>query len=69
MANVAVEVRKIDTQENYADTFTKVLVSNDFHKLYQECMVNGKENSNTSYDNNAGRTTGIYPVILYFVQM
>ena len=41
MANDAVKVCKIDTQENYADTFTKVLVSNDFHGLYQKCMVNG----------------------------
>ena len=36
-----VEVFNIDTNENYADSFTKALVSNEFHGFYQECMVNG----------------------------
>ena len=40
VANDVVEIRKIDTKENYADPFTKVLVSNEFYGFYHECMVN-----------------------------
>ena len=41
VANEVVEVRKIASTENFADPFTKALVSNDFHGFYHECMVNG----------------------------
>eukprot|EP00957_Ditylum_brightwellii_P142977 10894016-Ditylum_brightwellii.AAC.1 len=40
-ANEVVEVRKIASDENFADPFTKALVSNNFHGFYHECMVNG----------------------------
>lgn len=38
-ANV-VDIRKIDTKENYADPFTKALVSNEFHGFMGEIMEN-----------------------------
>ena len=31
VANDVVEVRKIDTEENYADLFIKAMVSNELH--------------------------------------
>ena len=41
VANDVVEFRNICTKENYADPFTKALVSNEFHGFYHECIVNG----------------------------
>jgi hypothetical protein len=41
VANEVVEIRKIASEDNFADPFTKALVSNDFHGFYHECMVNG----------------------------
>ena len=41
VANNVVEVRKIHTSDNFADPFTKILVKNDFHGFYHDCMVNG----------------------------
>eukprot|EP00957_Ditylum_brightwellii_P183748 13995769-Ditylum_brightwellii.AAC.1 len=41
VANEVVEVRKIASYENFADPFTKALVSNDFYGFFHECMVNG----------------------------
>ena len=38
-ANI-VDIRKIDTKENYADPFTKALVSNEFHGFMGEIMEN-----------------------------
>ena len=41
VANNVVEVRKIHTSNNFADTFTKPLVINDLHGFYHEFIVNG----------------------------
>eukprot|EP00957_Ditylum_brightwellii_P064882 4922194-Ditylum_brightwellii.AAC.1 len=38
-ANGVVEIRKIDTDNNFADPFTKPLASNKFHGFSHECMV------------------------------
>ena len=38
-ANI-VDIRKIDTKENYADPFTKALVSGEFHGFMREIMEN-----------------------------
>ena len=35
-----VSIRKIDGKHNYADPFTKALVSNEFHGLFNEIMMN-----------------------------
>ena len=35
-----VAIRKIDTADNYADPFTKPLVSSEFHGHFNEIMVN-----------------------------
>ena len=43
VANNIVEVRKINTINNFADPFSTPLASNDLHKFYHECMVNGQE--------------------------
>jgi hypothetical protein len=36
-----VEIRKIASEDNFADPFTKAMVSGGFHGFYRECMVNG----------------------------
>ena len=36
-----IEIRKIDSEDNFADTFTKALASPQFHGFMHECMVNG----------------------------
>jgi hypothetical protein len=41
VATDVVEIRKIDSVDNFADPFTKSMVSNDFHGFYHECMING----------------------------
>ena len=40
VANDVVEVKKIDTKDNYADPFTKSLGSNEFHDFFYELMCN-----------------------------
>ena len=40
VANNVIEVKKIDTKDNYADPFTKSLRSNEFHDLFYERMCN-----------------------------
>ena len=34
------EMRKINTSNNFSDPFTEPLVSNYFHGFYHDCMVN-----------------------------
>eukprot|EP00957_Ditylum_brightwellii_P034243 2596663-Ditylum_brightwellii.AAC.1 len=41
VANEVVKVRKTASDKNFADPFTKALVSNNFYGFYHECMVNG----------------------------
>eukprot|EP00957_Ditylum_brightwellii_P165124 12572088-Ditylum_brightwellii.AAC.1 len=41
IVNGVVEIRKIDTDNNFADPFTKPLTSNKFHGFFYECMVTG----------------------------
>ena len=41
VANDVIEIRKIDSEDNFADPFTKPLVSNKFHGFFHECMVPG----------------------------
>jgi hypothetical protein len=36
-----IEIRKIDSEDNFADPFTKALASPQFHGFMHECMVNG----------------------------
>jgi hypothetical protein len=38
VANVVMEVRKIDTADNYADPFTIALTSNEHHRFFYEVM-------------------------------
>ena len=40
VANDVIEVKKIDTKDNYADPFTKSLGSNEFHDFFYELMCN-----------------------------
>jgi len=40
VANSAIEIRKIDTADNYADPFTKALTSGDHHDFFYEVMCN-----------------------------
>ena len=40
VANNGVEMSKIHTRENFAETFTKPLVINDFHWFYHDFMLN-----------------------------
>jgi hypothetical protein len=35
-----IDVRKIDSADNYADPFTKALASNDFHDFFYELQTN-----------------------------
>ena len=35
-----VDIRKIDTKDNYADAFTKALASGEFHGFMNEIMEN-----------------------------
>jgi len=35
-----VDIRKIDTKDNYADAYTKKLVSGEFHGFMNEIMEN-----------------------------
>ena len=35
------EARKIHTRNIFSDPFTKPMVSNDSHKFYRDCTVNG----------------------------
>ena len=39
-ANDVIDVRKIDTDDNYADAFTKCLNSKQFHGFYYQLMCN-----------------------------
>ena len=39
-ANDVVEIKKIDSKDNYADPFTKSLGSNKYHAFYYELMCN-----------------------------
>ena len=41
VANNVVQIRKIDSGDNFADPFTKALTSTEFHGFFHECMVNG----------------------------
>eukprot|EP00957_Ditylum_brightwellii_P100379 7651217-Ditylum_brightwellii.AAC.1 len=41
VANDMVEICKIASEDNFADPFTKAIVSDGFHGFYCECMVNG----------------------------
>eukprot|EP00957_Ditylum_brightwellii_P185649 14134862-Ditylum_brightwellii.AAC.1 len=36
-----VEVRKIASEDNFANPFTKALSNNSYHGFFHECMVNG----------------------------
>ena len=36
-----IEIRKIDSEDNFVDPFTKALASPQFHGFMHECMVNG----------------------------
>ena len=40
VANDVVEIRKIDTADNYADPFTKALDSKSFHAFFYEIQSN-----------------------------
>jgi hypothetical protein len=40
VANDVVEVRKVDSADNYADPFTKALNSKDFHDFFYELQSN-----------------------------
>ena len=40
-SNNLVEVRKVHTSNNFAESFTKTPVINDFHGFYHACMFNG----------------------------
>jgi hypothetical protein len=40
VANDVIEIRKIDTADNYADPFTKALTSNEHHGFFYEVMCN-----------------------------
>ena len=39
-ANNVVDIKKIDSKDNYADPFTKSLGSNEYHGFYYELMCN-----------------------------
>ena len=39
-ANSIISIRKIDTKDNYADPFTKALVSDEHHGFFYEFMCN-----------------------------
>eukprot|EP00957_Ditylum_brightwellii_P001881 144457-Ditylum_brightwellii.AAC.1 len=41
IANGVVKIIKINTDDNFADPFTKPLASNKFHGFFHECMVTG----------------------------
>ena len=41
VTNDVIKIRKIDSEDNFADPFTKPLVSNKFHSFFHECMVTG----------------------------
>ena len=40
VANSVIEIRKIDSADNYADPFTKALTSGDHHDFFYEVMCN-----------------------------
>jgi hypothetical protein len=40
VANLVIEIRKIDSTDNYADPFTKALTSGDHHDFFYEVMCN-----------------------------
>ena len=40
VANKVVQIRKIGSEDNFADPFTKALTSPEFHGFYHECMIN-----------------------------
>lgn len=40
VANDVVQIRKIDTKDNYADAFTKGLTSTSFHDFFYELLIN-----------------------------
>jgi hypothetical protein len=40
VANSVIEIRKIDSADNYADPFTKALNSIDHHAFFYEVMCN-----------------------------
>ena len=40
VANDVIEIRKIDTADNYDDPFTKALNSTDHHDFFYEVMCN-----------------------------
>jgi hypothetical protein len=40
VANDVMEIRKIDTADNYADPFTQALTSNEHHGVFYEIMCN-----------------------------
>eukprot|EP00957_Ditylum_brightwellii_P014613 1101153-Ditylum_brightwellii.AAC.1 len=41
VANNVIKIHKIASEGNFADPFTKAMVSDGFHGFYRECMVNG----------------------------
>eukprot|EP00957_Ditylum_brightwellii_P137652 10493377-Ditylum_brightwellii.AAC.1 len=41
VANDVIEICKIASEDNFADPFTKAMVSDGFNGFYWECMVNG----------------------------
>jgi hypothetical protein len=40
VANSVIEIRKIDSADNYADPFTKALASNEHHGFFYKVMCN-----------------------------
>ena len=40
VANSVIEVKKIDSKDNYADAFTKSLGSKEYHYFFYELMCN-----------------------------
>ena len=40
VANDVIEIRKIDSKDNYADPFTKALDSKSFHSFFYEVQSN-----------------------------
>jgi hypothetical protein len=40
VANSVIEIRKIDSADNYADPFTKALTSNEHHGFFYEVLCN-----------------------------
>ena len=62
VANGVCEIRKVHTSDNFADLFTKALVSSEYHGFYHECMTNAlidEVHPLLIGARNEGRTTGI----------